>query len=93
MSRFYIILTGFLVSCGVIKWEYPSGDVAGGLNNMNALIQDCPEEMIINNMPMVGPGKRVDNRYYIYKGQRKEIKDFDSAWVSSHCNVKTTTVY
>lgn len=57
----------------------------------NNLIKDCPEELINNQMPIVGKSKRT-SQYYIYKGERKEIKDFDSAWVSKNCKVKVTVV-
>jgi len=37
------------------------------------LIQDCPEEKIINRMPTVGePGETsTPNAYFIYKGERR----------------------
>ncbi len=57
----------------------------------NGLIKDCPEELISNQMPSVGKSNTT-NQYYIYKGFRKEIKDFDSTWVSKHCKVKVTVV-
>ena len=55
------------------------------------LIQDCPEELISNQMPSIGKTNPA-NQYYIYKGFRKEIKEFDSVWVSKHCKVKITVV-
>jgi hypothetical protein len=55
---------------------------------VDGLIKDCPDVLIDNQMPIPGESKRT-SRYYIYKGLRKEIKDFDSAWVSKHCKVKT----
>ncbi|MES2763150.1 MAG: hypothetical protein V4677_13140 [Bacteroidota bacterium] len=58
----------------------------------NGLIKDCPEELINNQMPIVGKSEKRTSRYYIYKGLRKEIKDFDSAWVSKNCNVKEIVV-
>ena len=59
----------------------------------NDLIKDCPEELISNQMPSFGkPNANKANQYYIYKGERKEIKDFDSAWVSKHCKVKISVV-
>lgn len=59
----------------------------------NGLIKDCPEELISNQMPRIGKSNSNKvNQYYIYKGERKEIKDFDSVWVSKHCKVKVTVV-
>ena len=60
----------------------------------NDLIKDCPEELISNQMPSVGkPNANKASQYYIYKGFRKEISEFDSAWVSKHCKVKVTAVH
>ena len=56
------------------------------------MIQDCPDEKITNNMPTVGDNN-APKEYYIYKGERKEIKDFDAKWVAKNCNVKASTVY
>jgi hypothetical protein len=59
----------------------------------NGLIKDCPEELISNQMPLIGKtNSNKVNQYYIYKGERKEIKDFDSVWVSKNCKVKLTIV-
>ena len=60
-----------------------------------AKIQDCPEEKIINKMPKVIDGKsQTPNEYYIYKGQRREIKEFDTTWIEKNCpNIKVQEVY
>ena len=60
-----------------------------------AKIQDCPEEKIINKMPKVIDGKsQTPNEYYIYKGQRREIKEFDATWIEKNCpNIKVQEVY
>ena len=60
-----------------------------------AKIQDCPEEKIINKMPKVIDGKsQTPNEYYIYKGERREIKEFDTTWIEKNCpNIKVQEVY
>jgi hypothetical protein len=59
----------------------------------NRLIKDCPEELITNMMPTIGkPSNSKANQYYIYKEVRREIKEFDSVWVSKNCKVKVTVV-
>ena len=58
----------------------------------NGLIKDCPEELISNQMPSLGKSNKA-TQYYIYKGERKEVKDFDSTWVNKHCKVKVTVVH
>ncbi len=56
------------------------------------LIKDCPEEKIINKMPTVGDSK-LPNEYYIYKGERKEINEFDATWISENCKVPVSEVH
>lgn len=92
MKLFWIIVPCLLFSCGVVKWQYPSKEVTGELNTMDILIRDCPEEMIINNFPMAGAKPNHENRYFIYKGEARQLNEFDTAWVRSHCNVTITTV-
>ena len=60
-----------------------------------AKIQDCPKEKIINKMPKVIDGNsQTPNEYFIYKGQRREIKEFDTAWIEKNCpNIKVQEVY
>lgn len=74
------------LSCQTVKRNQSSG-IAD-----NNLIKDCPEELISNQMP--GTGKSTTaKQYYIYKGIRKEIREFDSVWVNKHCKVKVTIVH
>jgi len=56
------------------------------------LIRDCPDGKTINAMPSFGEGgpPRV---YYIYKGVRKELYEFDEEWVSKNCTVKTVIAH
>ncbi|WP_136668766.1 hypothetical protein [Flavobacterium sp. H122] len=56
------------------------------------LIKDCPDEKIVNKMPSAG-NSSTPKEYYIYKGERREISEFDSTWVSKNCQVKTTEVF
>ncbi len=60
--------------------------------NGTVLIRDCPDEKIINAMPSFGEGG-PPKVYYIYKGARKELYEFDEEWVGKNCKVKTSTVY
>lgn len=81
MIRYMMVAVAALAfnSCKT-KQEYPQ------------LIRDCPEEKIINKMPGVGKKEQPDS-YFIYKGERREISEFDPAWVKEHCHVKETVVY
>jgi hypothetical protein len=79
-----IILLGLLT--GVvrgIKGPTPS-------NNLSTRLQQCPDERIDNQMP--GPGGPKEP-YYVLKGERREISEFDEAWVAANCNVPTQVVY
>lgn len=60
--------------------------------NKKQLIKDCPDEKIVNKMPSVG-NSSSPKEYYIYKGERHELSEFDNTWVSKNCQVKTTEVF
>ena len=79
MKILFVIIAAFtLSSCAVAK------------------IQDCPEEKIINKMPTIidGNAPKTPNEYYIYKGERREIKEFDTAWIEKNCpNIKEQEVF
>jgi hypothetical protein len=87
-----LILSLTLISCKTKKSQV-SGYENATYNTSDGKIQDCPDEQIINAMPTMDGKQRVSNQYYIYKGLRKEINEFDSTWVKKHCKVKVTTVY
>lgn len=65
--------------------------------NDSAKIRDCPEVMIENRMPQIidedAKTPALPNKYYIYKGERREIAEFDTAWVNRHCDVEVEVVY
>lgn len=61
-------------------------------NRNTGAIQDCPEEKIVNKMPVVGE-PTLPREYFIYKGERRELAEFDTAWVRRNCNVKVTEAY
>ncbi len=58
-------------------------------------IQQCPDSKVVNNMPqIVEEGEPADSSsYYIWKGNRYEISQFDAEWVARNCDVKTEQVY
>ncbi len=81
-----------ILFAGIILWSCKTNKQSTASSTMdNGLIKDCPEELISNQMPSLDKSKR-NSKYYIYKGERKEIKDFDSVWVSKNCKVKVTVV-
>lgn len=61
----------------------------------NPGLKVCPDEMVVNEMS--GPdrsGETVDNTdtpvrssYYMLKGERREVDEFNTAWVAANCYV------
>lgn len=53
-------------------------------------IKDCPEAWIENRMPRVidrnSKREPTPSSYYIYKGERREISEFDAEWVKKNCH-------
>ncbi len=59
-------------------------------------ICDCPEMKVVNRMPVVGDKNSKDaipRAYYIYKGERREMDEFDSKWVDENCDVPVREVF
>ena len=56
----------------------------------NNLIQACPEEWFQNKMP--GPASKEASEYFIYEGKRRELKEFDLAWIQKNCDIKPLIV-
>lgn len=67
------------------------------LETADGKIRDCPEMMIENRMPQIidenSEMTAVPRKYYIYKGERREIAEFDTAWVNRNCDVEVQVVY
>jgi hypothetical protein len=56
-----------------------------------ALLRECPDEKIVNKMPSVDGQENRD--YYIEKGQRRELSQYDNPWVEKNCTVPVQEVY
>ncbi|WP_104382109.1 hypothetical protein [Sphingobacterium sp. HMA12] len=61
--------------------------------SQQTLIQDCPEEKIVNKIP--GPPVKGESEkiYYIYQGKKISPKQFDQEWLDKNCEIKETVVY
>ncbi|OGN02639.1 MAG: hypothetical protein A2655_02875 [Candidatus Yanofskybacteria bacterium RIFCSPHIGHO2_01_FULL_43_42] len=61
------------------------------------LLKVCPEEWYVNQMPgTVGletDQNKIPNEYFIYKGIRRELSEFDINWVKTNCSVRPQVVY
>ncbi len=58
---------------------------------VNGLIQRCPDEWIDNQMPSTGDGE--NREYFIIDEKRREISDFDMAWIEANCDIEKQVVY
>lgn len=63
------------------------------LNNKKiTLLQECPDEWIEDRMPTI-EGYKSDRQYFIFNGQRKEIKNYDLDWIKNNCSIQVQYVY
>lgn len=85
--------TGILLfACLIINVSCKTRSINLPSLSSGELIKDCPEELIIDGMPTAV--KTHPNEYYIYKGIRREVIEFDTTWVKKNCsNMKITRVY
>jgi hypothetical protein len=70
---------------------------AGGTNDKpTVLIQDCPEAWIDDRMASTVPppkARSVPRQYFIYKGVRRELHEFDMDWVKRHYKITPEVVH
>jgi hypothetical protein len=99
LSITFILLSLTLITCKTKKSQVSGYEnltnqtsTEEKIQTTNGKIKDCPDERIRNAMPSAGKSI-IPKEYYIYKGLRKELNDFDSVWVKEHCKVKTTVAY
>ncbi|MDP9249155.1 MAG: hypothetical protein M3M85_01430, partial [bacterium] len=57
-----------------------------------SLLSVCPEEWIQNRMPGI-VGDTTPKEYYIYKGVRRELSEFDVSWVKTNCSITPEITY
>ena len=79
------VIVGFITSFVLLI-----GLSSCGSMDTTPLIRDCPEAMIEDKMPT---DSKTPNTYYIYKGKRRELSEFDQAWIQKNCDVKKSVVY
>ena len=58
-----------------------------------SLLRVCPEEWYDNRMPSTVGSNDAPREYFIYKGVRRELSEFDVNWVKTNCSVKPQIVY
>ena len=83
-KSFFIVL--IFVNLGILSCkskQKPSID-------QNALLKTCPEEWIQNKMPSTSTNK--PDEYFILEGKRRELKEFDLAWIEKNCSIKPQIV-
>jgi len=58
-----------------------------------SLLRVCPEEWYDNRMPSTFGSNDAPREYFIYKGVRRELSEFDVNWVKTNCSVEPKVVY
>ncbi len=58
-----------------------------------SLLRVCPEKWYDNRMSSAVGSNDVPREYFIYKGVRRELSEFDVNWVKTNCSVKPHAVY
>lgn len=61
-------------------------------NQSTELSKECPNEWIEDRMPSV-EGDSSERQYFIFNGERKEIKNYDLDWIKNNCSVQVQYVY
>lgn len=59
-------------------------------------LRECPEEYFEDRMPQIIDPKnpnKTPRAYFIFKDQRRELSEFDTAWVWKNCDVEKQIVY
>ena len=63
---------------------------------MDGKLRECPESYFEDRMPQIIDPKnpnKTPRAYFIYKGERRELYEFDTAWVWKNCYVEKQIVY
>lgn len=64
--------------------------------SVDGKLRECPEKYFEDRMPqIIDPKKpnKTPRAYFIYKGQRRELSEFDTSWVWKNCDVEKQIVY
>jgi hypothetical protein len=87
----FLSLVGVIVVVGVLgALAHAVHPVTPATGTLSTRLQVCPEQMIMDKMPGTDGSKPA---YYILKGERREISEFDDVWVARNCQIPTQTVY
>lgn len=84
MILLVIFVTVLLVVIGAGSYSYT--------NNNPSLTKACPDEWIEDRMPTT-EGDKSTKQYFIFNGERKEIKNYDVDWIKNNCSAQIEYVY
>lgn len=72
-----------------------SGEAPTSQATVTGLLQVCPDKWYENRMPMIidKATTRTPGQYFIYKGVRREISEFDINWIKVNCSIAPSAVY
>lgn len=88
LVKFTVIITFLFIILGCAAIEDAKERRDGNPNPH--LIRDCPEIRYIDRI--LNPNTNQSGAYYIYKGERRELYEFDNEWIEIYCYVKTIRV-
>lgn len=67
-----------------------------GISVSEGLIRDCPEHWYVNRMPQMGmpdSSRSMPDEYFVYKGMRHELMEFDMPWMQRYCSQAPEYLY
>ncbi|GEM_PF-2668702 len=59
-------------------------------SSSSKLLKACPEAWIVNVMPGPASSSTIPREYFVYKGVRHELTEFNVGWVKAQCSVRPT---
>ncbi|MBL8030355.1 MAG: hypothetical protein JNN11_03845 [Candidatus Doudnabacteria bacterium] len=105
LKSFWPMVVVALVSAlvgGSLVWALYNQSVEEEINSLmpgvnfklrhKGAMKSCPENWYENKMPGMSDSSEP-NEYYVYKGQRKELSEFDRDWVKNNCELEKEVVY
>lgn len=91
--KLFIGLMALVMGIGAGVWQWKRDSSGSSSHGANILLsRECPDEWIEDRMPGA-EGDKTERQYFIFKGERKEIKDYDMGWIESNCSVRVQYVY
>lgn len=95
ITIFSLIFVAAVIVVFILKKQAAEIKFPENSPNAETRLQQCPDEWIENRMPLVvseTPKTPEKREYFIFKGMRREVEEFDSEWIQKNCNLKKQVV-